>query len=907
MTPYTEPPRIARWLLSHALPRNVRDDVTGDLEEVFRRLCASQGVLRARLWYWRQSVSFTGRFVSERLHERRRPSREVADAEASRAIPRRQRGGGLSWLDIKLGVRMLIKYPGLTVVGALGITVAVGLAAAWFEFSRDIMTPRLPFEDGERIVRIQNWDMATAAPEPKSLHDFVTWRSELVSIEDLGAASSLDYRVGIEGGQSESVRGARITASAFRMLRVSPLLGRPLVESDEEPGAPPAVVIGHDVWQRLFDGDRSVLGKTVRLGNSTSTVVGVMPEGFGFPVNHELWVPFRYNALDYARREGPAILMFGRLAPGFTRREAQAELTAIGVRAAADFTATNERLRPRIGSIGDLGDEAVFAAGVNVIFILIMVVICANIATLVFARTATREGEIVLRTALGASRRRIVLQLFTEALVLTSVAAAIGLAAAAWGLGWGMDLFWDVQQTRPPFWFDDSLSFSTALYVAALALLSAAIIGVVPALKATGRRLRPRLSEVSGGSRLRFGAVSTGVIVIQVALCVAFLPVAIMRGQDLVPDRAARTGRAGIGFPADEFLSGQLTRQLDAPLSELPRAAREALFARTAEFQDEVRRRLAAEPGVSSVTFADRIPGFNHPQEHIRIEGDAVPPDSAIDDAVRTLAVDLDFFDTMNAPIVAGRAFGPADLESEVGVVIISESYARDLLKGRNAVGQRLRYPDRRDAEANRWHQIVGVVRDPAMVSFGPGEFVGLYRPLAPGREFSVQMFLRASSNPDALVPRAHSIVASVDASLTFDGLMPLDEIWSPVLRSERFFLSVLVVVSAVALVLSLAGIYALMSFIVAQRAREIAIRAALGARTPRIVASIFFRALAQVGLGVLAGALLVSLTIIETAKGAGLVATVAAVMILVTLLACAIPAMRALRIQPAEVLRESG
>ncbi|MGH7507104.1 MAG: ABC transporter permease, partial [Longimicrobiales bacterium] len=321
---------------------------------------------------------------------------------------------------------------------------------------------------------------------------------------------------------------------------------------------------------------------------------------------------------------------------------------------------------------------------------------------------------------------------------------------------------------------------------------------------------------------------------------------------------------------------------------------------------DEVKRRLMAEPGLAGVTFVERIPGFNQVSERIHIEGDPVPPDSAFDEAVRTLAVDLDFFDVMDARIVAGRSFTPTDLESDVGVVILGESFARRTLDGRNAVGQRIRFPDRGESEGNRWHQVVGVVQDPTMVAFGAGEYVGLYWPLAPGDEVSVQMYLHAPSNPQSLVPRIHSLITSVDPTLALAEFMPLGEIWEPVLRSDRFFLVVLTVVGTLALALSLAGIYALMSFTVAQRAREIAIRAALGARPRRIVAAIFSRALAQIGLGVVAGASLVSLTVIESGEGARLVAIVAALMFIVAMLACAVPTIRALRIHPAEVLKEA-
>lgn len=821
----------------------------------------------------------------------------------------------ISSLDFKLGFRMMVKHPGLTLVGGLALTVAIGLSAAWFEFTRDMLDPALPLADGERIVVIENRDLANAAAEPRALHDFETWRDELRSVEELGAAAVLEYTLTTEDGRLASVEGAQITASGLQLARVSPLLGRSLLEEDERAGAPPVVVIGHDLWQRMFQGDAGVVGRTVQLGTSTSTVIGVMPRGFGFPLNQEVWVPFRARAVEHQRREGPAILVFGRLAPGFTLAEAQAELTALGQRTAAAFPETHRQLRPRVEGYVDsfIGGGLLALSAFNVPFVLLLVVICANVATLFFARTAARQGELVMRSALGASRGRLVLQLFVEALVLTSIAAAAGLTAASWGTRRAMSLFWEIQESRPPFWFDQSLSPSTVLYVVALAAFSAALVGAIPAFRATGRNLRPGISQMgAGGSRLRFGAVSTGVIAVQVALCILLLPIAVARGQDAIGDRVE-----SLHFPADEYLSGRLIRHLDGPLNAMPEAERERFLARTAELQDEAARRLGGEPGVSAVAFASRLPGMNHPYERVRVGDEVASADTAIEVPARALAVDLAFFEVMEAPIVAGRGFRPADLESGVGVAIVDQGFVRAHMDGRNPVGQRLRFPRRPGEEGERRYEIVGVVRDLDMNAYGPGGYqdlvqlgpagyVGVYHPLQPGSSATVQMFIRTSGpNADALVPRIHSAVTSLDPSLSVDDLMPLDEVWRPAHRGERLITWLLAAITALVVGLSAAGIYALMSFTVSQRTREIGIRAALGADPRRIILTIFTRALAQVGLGVLAGGLVWGLAVgVETVQTALLVGSTAALMIAVGLLACVPPATRALRIEPTEALR---
>ncbi|HVS62383.1 MAG TPA: ABC transporter permease [Thermoanaerobaculia bacterium] len=806
-------------------------------------------------------------------------------------------GRGLGWLtglplDLKVGARMLSKYPVLTLASALSLAVAVAVAAAWFEFMIDIVRPRLPLPEGERIVTLRNRDLGTATIEPRSLHDFETWRRELRSIQDLAAASTVESSLTTEDGRVGAVDGVRATASLFRLGRVQPLLGRLLTPADLEPGAPPVIVLGHAAWQRLFDGDTAAIGETVRLGAEAATLVGVMPAGFGFPVNEELWMPLRANPLDHERRAGPPLVMLGRLAPGVGLEEARAELALVGERTAAEFPQTHEHLRPEVQLFGRGNDMARPAALLNVPFLLFLVVVSANVATLLFARTARRGSEIAMRSALGASRRRIVLQLVTEALVLTSMAAVLGLTAAHWGLRWGMDLFWEVQQTRPPFWFDSGLSAASVVYVCILAGIGAAIIGGVPALRATRRELRHRLpSAGADAAGMRFGTVATAVIVVQVGLCVAFLPIAILNGRDLL------AARRGSDFPAESFLTARLMRPLEEA-SPARDAATEERETWSAERLDEVRRRLHAQPGVLAVTRTDRLPGLNHPVEPVQLE-------DASEEIVaqRVLDVDPDFFEVVGASVATGRSFTPADVASRRPVAIVGDAWARETFGGPSAIGARFRYPQRSGEEGNRWYEIVGTVTGIER-AVGPGKEVAIFHPLRPAEHSSVHVYLRVADAPETLLPQIPELVAAVDPRVGVADLVPLDDVWRPVERSDAFFVMALGVVAAIILLFALIGIYALMSFTVTQRAREIGIRAALGADPRRIVVSIFSRAMAQIGLGVVAGAVLVSLTVARDPEGLRLVAGVAAAMVVVGLAGCFLPVLRALRIHPTEAFR---
>ena len=807
-------------------------------------------------------------------------------------------GRGLAWisgllLDVRLGGRLLLKHPVLTGASVLALAIALALAASWFEFMGHLSRPDLGLPDGDRVVSIRNQDLVAGAADPRSLHDFETWRSELETIEDLTAATPAEFNVTTDDGRFATVRGARVTPSMFRIAGVRPLLGRTLVAQDLDAASEPVVLISHSAWERLFDRDPRVLGRTVRLGAQHATVVGVMPEGFEFPVNQEMWTPLRDRAVSYDRRQGPQLMTFGRLAPGVSMERARAELDVIGRRTAAEFPATHEHVRPELRRYGLISREARFAALLNIPFLLFVLVVSANVATLLFARTASRESEIAMRSALGASRRRLVLQLVAEACVLTALAAALGTGLAHWGLGWGMDLYWEVQQMRPPYWFDSGLSVSSVVYATGLALLGAMVIGGIPGLRATGRRLRDRITQPgAGGAGMRFGPVATTVIVVQVALCVAFIPVAIMNGMALMPER-----RGDGGFPAETYLSGKLTRQLDlAAVGGVPGAA--APGTETGALFDEVRRRLLAERGILAATAASRIPGFNHPTDEIEIDGDSTRVIPA-----RVLAVDPDFFDVMEARIVSGRPFTPDDAAATNGVAVLDEDWAEAVFAGRSPVGRRIRVVDHDDDGGNPWSEIVGVVSGMERAG-GPGGRIAVFQPLHPESHQAIQLYLKTAVPPASLAARVHSLVASVDPSLGMAGLKPLEEIWRPVERSDAFFVVALGIIAGIILLFAMIGIYALMSFTVGQREREIGIRSALGADPRRILASIFTRALTQIGLGILAGGVLISLTLARSPSEWRLVGGVALAMAAVGLLGCVVPALRALRIQPTDALR---
>lgn len=815
----------------------------------------------------------------------------------------------ISTLDFKLGLRLLVRYPGLTIVGGLAMAFAIGTGAAAFEVVKQFVDPKLPLEEGDRVVALRVRDLTTGDYGRQTVRDLRSLRESLTSLEQVSAFRTLESNFSIAGGIPEPVRLAEMSASGFRVARVAPLLGRILMEEDERANALPVVVIGHELWQRRFAGDPKVIGREVLIGALSFTIIGVMPEGFAFPVAHRIWLPLHSD--QAALSEGAPLSIFGRLAPGLTFEKAQAELTAVGQSVDTPGRVEPQQL-PRVvepyalsfGFSLDLPPMLrTLVYAVNVFFVMLELLICANVALLMFARAATREAEIVVRNALGASRGRIVAQLFAEALVLGGVAALTGLGVAHLALG----TYYRVRQIESggalPFWFEGSLSLSTILYACVLALFAAAVAGVLPALKMTGRSVEAGLRQLAaGGGGLRFGRLWTAVIIAQVTVTVVFPAGAFFVGRSV---RGSQT--MDVGFAAEQYLSArlELDRQTASGASLSPDAFAANLYRQTRELT----RRLAEEPGVASVTLTDRLPRTPHPPRRIEVEADAAseagrPSEYRVADA----SVDLNYFEALGGRVLAGRAFHSGDRNSGTPAVIVNESFVRQVLGGRNPLGRRIRYAGP-DTEQRPWYEIVGVVNNLGTIMEAPDD-PGAYH-LLPDSAFPIYLAIHIEGDPAGFSPRLRALAASVDPGLRLNNVLPLTEAGSALWTEFAYLYKLLTGVSGIALMLSLAGIYAVTSFTVARRTREIGIRVALGADAFRLLASVLARPLMHVGIGILTGACLTAALaygVMRDAAGFGtaaIIAGYAALMMGVCVLACLVPMRRALSIQPTEALRQ--
>ena len=836
-----------------------------------------------------------------------------SDADAVASAPRpsghrppaRRRRAPASLLDVKLALRMLARNPMLTAVAvlALGLGIPASLAPThvWHAF----MAP-LPFEEGARIVGIRAWDVRGSRPARVSLQDFEHWRDRLTTLDHVGATRRAPWNAQLSDGHAEPVRGAEITASMFDVLRVRPALGRLFQESDELPGSPDVAIIGADLWASRLGRAADIIGSSIRVAGVPHTVVGVMPEGFTFPRDEVLWLPLRGGGAN-------GLQVVGRLADGASLEAAGSEVEALGLQ--TDPAAPPEELGVRAEVVTTAVQQAEVPAegesdplihAIQLLAIVLLMIVCGNVGILMLARTSARSGEIAVRGALGASRARIVGQLFVEGLALALLATGIGLMAASWAARRFEAL------AGPEFsMMDFGMSWRTAILAGCLSVLCAAVASVVPALKATAGGIHRRLAQLVGrGSAVRFGAVSTGLIVAELALSIGLLSYGVMWTGTVLQDTSG-----DLGIELERYLSAQVL-VFDPSYGADVAAYPDQLASRLADLQVELKRRLEAEPGVRAVAVAHGgdLPGSRNAPR--RVEIDALgSTDGSRGAVVAWSRVDVDFFRDLGRPVLQGRDFTRADLAEERGAhrvpVIVNTTFVDQVLGGRSAIGRRLRYPGTASG-SDAWHEIVGVVGPLGLNPVNPDLDAGVYHPAAPG-ELNAVGFAIDVDDPTAFIPRLRRIAAEVDPAAMVRNPMLLSDLSEREWLGLRYLALAPVLFSLIAMLLSAAGLYAVMAFSVSQRTREIGIRAALGASRAGIIAMIGRKAAVQLGLGAaLGGAIAVPLVIstsgdplIRPQNPALVVLGVIAVLVALGLLACAAPALRAARVQPTEALRD--
>ncbi|NNM33953.1 MAG: FtsX-like permease family protein [Gemmatimonadetes bacterium] len=675
------------------------------------------------------------------------------------------------------------------------------------------------------------------------------------------------------------------------------MVGRTLSVEDEAPGSPDVVVLSEALWAGRYARDPDVLGRVLRVGARDHTVVGVMPGEFRYPIDQDAWIALKARGTDHPLGEGPTLLVFGRLADGIDEWDADAEAELVTARLIRDHPEIYER---RVGQVvpmstlllgegeGLRNDPEVLL--VQTLLIAMLLIVCGNVGVLVLARAATRTAEMSVRTALGASRSRIVVQIFVEALVLALVATGAGLTMGEALARWLMGLATSPAVSGIPFWMDMTLTADIVLLALGLAVGCAVVAGVIPALKATRKGVQSNLQRSATGSTMRFGWGSTSLIVSEVVLAVGFLAM----GGTLV--RSAFQEKDGLlGLDPARFLYAEVVQTGTPAPSQDPAASEEETQNELATLQVEILRRLGEFPDVSRAGMGRQVPGRTAPDARVLVEDEGLSQRR-----MRVAQVDAGFFRQLDHPILQGRNFTTADLEDgpdgHRAPVIVNTGFVEDVLQGRNPIGLRFRYAGPvAEGERPRWHEIVGVVGPLGMNVHNPLRDAGVYHPLGPGEANPMRYVIETEGDPTLLAPRFRTLVTELDPEAAVPSATSLEEMIQSESRILRWLFLGQVMLAAVAFLLSVTGLYALMSFTVSQRRREIGVRTALGARPWSIVKTIARRAAIQLALGLALGGVWAWILLREIVDDSMTIPTNVPGTIAVTL--------RGLRIQPVEAM----
>jgi predicted permease len=828
--------------------REDRAAVVNDLDEEFRTLLL-EGVspVEARRWYRRQVWGSTLPLL------RTRGSGVFGLWGATRS----------SWLDVRLALRMLVKHPGLTLVAvfALAIGIPVGLApshaAAIFELP-------LPVPEGDRIHVVKNGDRRASQWSRSTLVDRAEWSDRLSSFEGLAAVRRTGFNVeangsggrDLDGVVDPTFEGAEVAASALQILRVRPLMGRLPTPEDERVGAEQVVVISHDLWVDQMAGDPDAVGRTIQVAGVPRTVVGVMPSGFHFPYRAHLWIPLQAPGL--AVDDGRNWVVFGRLVEGASREAAESEAIAIGPASIPGAADRVDVLRPAVVpfstglfglTAGGLRAEQGFYF-VQLLALFVLVVACLNIGMLMLVRTTSRASELAVRTALGASRARVVSQLFLESFVLAVVAAGVGLLlaeVASRRLGFMDRLL--------PYWFDLGITPRTAVWALALAVVSAALVGIVPGLKVTGRAVQKNIQRAAAGrTGVRFGGVSSALIVTDVALAVMAVGLAFGFGVDQLD--SVTGGEATL--KADEYLAATFSiPELGPPPGAVVRdGPTSEARGRVAEAQRELIERLREDPRVRALAIADVLPGMDEARRRFEVSGRDVGGDQP------GLAASLvhmvpGFFEALEQPLLSGRDLSGLSGGLGASEAVVNSQFVADFFDGGNAIGQRIREVDRAGVAVGGWLEVVGTVGDVRRSATDRRGGPVAYTKLEEGSATFLRLALRIGPDPTAFTGRLRELSSAVEPASVVVAPMALSEVESfddSVLRWMALGVNTMI---AILIGLAASGTYALLSFTVGQREREIAVRTALGSPKGALLVTVGRRALLQLGVGAVGGMLI--------------------------------------------------
>jgi predicted permease len=808
---------------------------------------------------------------------------------------------------MRFTIRQLRKSPGFAVTTILTLGLGIGATTAIFSLLNAVLLRPLPFPEPERLIWARQADIEPGVPADTanalSYPDFFDWRARSHSLA--GIASYRHDRLTLTGsGEPQMLAAAVVSAEFFRVLGVRPLLGRDFQLADERPGARVAV-LSYALWQSRFGGAQDIVGRAITLDGRSHLVVGVMPAGFLFPIKNPapgLWTSLADDAEgktpQTTQRGWDCLDVVARLQPHVTVAEARAELSVIARNIAAQYPDTNKPFTAAIVQPMLEHLSGNFRPALRLLFgavVLVLLIACANVAGLLLARATSRRGEIALRGALGAGRGKIMRQALMESVCLSLCGGALGVVLSTWSL----DALLRFVPSDLPRASQISVDGTVLAFVTAVSLFTGLLFGVVPAWRMA--QMDPALALRDGGRSMTAGRGQHGLHSCLVMAETA-IGLVLLVGSRLLIRSFVRVLRVDPGFDTRHVL----TASVEVPMSRYKTQGR-------LQFYDRLLRKLSALPGVRSAAAAWPLP-LEPGNIGIAFEIEGHPTAPGDQPTEQLAVVTPDFFRTLRIPILSGRAFTPRDDSQSALVTIVNERFARKYFPGENPLGKHIKPGISDGITPSAMREIVAVVGNVKRESLTAETEPLYYLPYAQATITSPALAIRTAGDPASLIGPLRAVLANADKDIPLDDIQTLDEAASKTAAQPRFQTLLLACFAGMALLLSAIGLYAVLSYMVAQRSSEIGVRMALGAQRTDVLRMIVRRglmlALAGIAIGLVAAALLTRLMSgmlygVEPFDPATF-AIVAIILLLVSLAASSAPAWRAAQVDPMRTLRDS-
>jgi putative ABC transport system permease protein len=794
--------------------------------------------------------------------------------------------------DIRHGIRSLVKRPGFTGIALIALALGIGANTAIFSLVNAVLLRPLPFSDPDRLVWV--WGNIRNGGNRASVSplDFLDYRKQNKSFEHFAASFSIPLHLNLTGnGEPERLTSAGVTGNYFQALGVKPALGRGFVLENESPGQNHVAVLSYGLWQKRFGGDPNIVSKTISLNGEACEVIGVMPQDFSFPQSAELWVPINFDqSPEMKERKAHFLRPIGKLKAGVSLEQAQADTDIIAQQLEAQYPDTNTGWNLRLVS---LREQLVGPTRATLLILFgavgfVLLIACANVANLLLVRAASRQREIALRTALGASRFRILRQMITESVLLALFGGALGTLLATWGV----ELLVKLSEGSLPSTARVGIDATVLIFTLLVSVVTGVLFGLAPALRTMTLSLSENLKEGgrSGGEGLRRNPTRSVLVVLESAIAVVLLI-----GAGLLIRSLIQLQNTNPGFDSQNVVTMRI--DLSRQKYETPEKA--------GNFFQQLESRVGGLPGVETVGLVTELPLSGQPNDMpFTVEG---RPPVTIDQSFGAdfRRVNQNYFQSLRIPLLRGRNFTEQEVRQGARVLLISELLARGVFPDEDPIGKRLVL-----AMGDQVFEIIGIVGDIRHRSLEAQPRPAMYMPThATGW---TNVVIRAKGDPLSLASAVRREVRAIDSDQPVAAVRTMDEWLALSTAAPRYRTALLTLFALVALILAATGIYGVISYSVTQRTHEIGVRMALGARQLDVLKLVVRQGMTLVGIGVALGLVVaIALTrVMETllfgvnAKDPVTFVAVAASLTLVAFVACYIPAWRATKVDPLEALR---